>query len=255
MNKNSKSVYIAFGAVLCMGLAWLMVGLYPGDPSVSRSEVRSHLDELSPTRTKIDRERPEMDGNSHEKRERDRRNDRHEESKLYVNGDVASDVEIHFESDLTIVIAPSGKNSRKLLSKQDLFFYGKFAPETCGEFIGVEMVGGDGKYLTIDDPAYQGVFYNRNRSMITMAPVGTDQGVEMTEVPEINISLIDLISRLKGALTSREAMAVIEADGLRFRVHLRLPSGGEWTPITSGWISIDKTGRDNLVQYLESEQE
>jgi len=174
---------------------------------------------------------------------------------LYTNGRVISDLTVNFASDLSIIISPAIKNTSKLLSEYDLFIYDQLRPETCGEFIGLELVAGNGKYLTGKDPDYQGVFYNRDRSRITVPEIGIDRKPFPSIVPEVRVSLVDLISRLKPELSSANAINAIAMDGLRFRIRLSLPGYGNGERLVSRWIDVDMLGRENLKSYLESESQ
>ncbi|MFD0894202.1 hypothetical protein KBB96_09330 [Luteolibacter ambystomatis] len=178
----------------------------------------------------------------------------HEKKKnFYIGENPESEISIDFSNeDMSISIRPANKNCLVPLNDKDLYFYQKMLKsDTCGEFIGIEMVGGDGKYLTLVDDAYAGVFYNRDESRISMLPFGLDSTAQAVKPPDIKVSLIDLISRLKPALKSDESMAAIDAEGLRFRIRVNLPSDGTEKEVRTGWIQINETGRNNLIQYLE----
>ncbi|MFT4176575.1 MAG: hypothetical protein QM627_07945 [Luteolibacter sp.] len=103
------------------------------------------------------------------------------------------------------------------------------------------------------DPAYAGVFYDRG-SRISMPPFDLDSTAGPEKIPEIHISLLDLIfrSKLQSVLRSDESIESIRGEGLRFRIRVGLPSDGGWTEFRSEWIEIDRVGRARLIEYLEA---
>ena len=226
----------------------IIVFIQKHEPDLEIKNIQNHISKSSSHKAKLDTNEKTLDGKlsikvNHEKKQQ-----------LYTNGSIMPNMSISFSNDLSIIIAPIDKGARINLSKKELYFYKKLlTPEACGEFIGVEMVGGDGKYMTLKDSAYQGVFYNRDESKMSVPPIGLDTSTESVNMPDIKISLIDLISRLKPKLKSYETREAISNNGLRFRIRTNLPSNAEWTPVMSAWIEVDEIGRGNLIQYLDSE--
>lgn len=165
-----------------------------------------------------------------------------------------ADMTVVFGNDLSILITPTDSKSRIQLSEKDLYFYKKMlASESCGEFIGIELVGGDGTYLSLKESAYQGVFYNRDGSSIGVPPHDLDSNTKLTKTPDIKISLVDLVSRLKPDLRSDGLLKQLEKSGLRFRLRANLPANGAQVFVISDWVQVSDIARQNLIEYLESE--
>lgn len=248
MNKTNKQIYISSGVMLFLGIALIIVFIQRHATDLEIKNIQNHISKSSSQKAMLDRKEKTLDAKSSIKE------NRKEKKQLFGTGRKIPSMSISFSNDLSIIIAPIDKGARIPLSKKDLYFYEKMlTPEACGEFIGVEMVGGDGKYLTLRDSAYQGVFYNRDESRMSVPPIGLDPSAESVNAPDIKISLIDLISRLKPNLNSHEMREAISNNGLRFRIRTNLPSNGEWTSVMSEWIEVDEIGRGNLMQYLDSE--
>lgn len=169
-----------------------------------------------------------------------------------------SEFTVTFRDDLTLEIEPVSSNTVLEFCEQEINYMKMLRdPESCGKFIGVELVDGGGADLTsIPGNMFSGgVYYNRDHSSLLSNHIpGLDKsaGVTKSKISKVSITLENLISRLKPTLGTPTLRGAILREGLRFRIQCDLPSSeGKWMKVKSEWVTVSASARQNLFLYLD----
>lgn len=171
---------------------------------------------------------------------------------LKASGVFPIDYSVSFSNDLSIRISPLSSSKPVVLTKFAEKILNLMKPESCGEFIGVELCAGNGEFLSNVHPQQGGIFYN-NKGRLTPSFNSERTDIGEPVMPEnIDISLMDLISGLKEHLATPKSRRLLQQEGLRFRIRFNLPSENGYVDFKSSWIEIDSVGKDYLIEYLDS---
>lgn len=170
-------------------------------------------------------------------------------SKDEVNEEVKESALASLGSDLNLNFRFRSRAEFIEVESSDKVLIANMTDEQWGTYIGVELVGKNGEFLTNVDPAYNGIHYNR--SVMIMPNFGeVATGRVRIEVPEIHLSLENLLSDIKHILKEPRNLKTLSKAGVRIRFREGISFPEDPADSVSEWIMLDENTRESLINYL-----